>query len=208
MKTTNINKNNKTRNTIITAMLVLIFCASAAGAAAFASRWFNKDDKTDNTVTVDQPVSVSVSGTAAGGIIMPGVETNKVAAEFDISISGDTAQQYKLVIKEIKFEFDAGIIGNERSDGYFADKDELEALFGAGYTDFTATPDVAAFEAFLKEFQVSFNGGAAAALTEGMVLEASAVSATNQTVVITATDDLLLIARGGTLSFTLALEIA
>ena len=45
-------------------------------------------------------------------------------------------------------------------------------------------------------------------MTEGMVLNAAAADATGETVDITATDDLLLIARGGTLTFTLALELA
>jgi len=210
MKTTNTNKNHKTRYTIVlAAILVLLICASATGiVAAAGSRWFNQTNKEDNTVTVDQPVVVAVTGAASEGTIMPGIDSGKVTTVFDISISGGEEQTYKLVIKDIKFEFDAAIFGNERSDGYFDDAAELEALFGAGYADFTGTPDAAAFADFLKEFQVSFNGGAAVSLTEGMVLNASAATAVNQTVSVTATDDLLLIARGGTLSFTLALEIA
>ena len=209
MKTTNTENNKKTRRVILTAMLVLLFCATATGITAFAaSKWFNQTNKTDNTVTVDQPVVVSVSGTASGGTIMPGVGTSKVTTTFDISISGDTAQAYKLVVKEISFEFDEALIGNERDDGYFDDEAEFEALFGAGYSDFTGIPEAAAFADFIKDFQISFNGGAATGLTEGMVLAASAATATNQTVAVTATDDLQLIARGGMLTFTLALEVA
>jgi len=205
---TNANTGKKMRRTFFAAMLALLVCASATGIAVFAARWFNQTNKTDNTVTIDQPIVVSVSGAASGGTIMPGVPSSKVTVEFDVSISGGLEQSYKLVIKDIQFEFDAAIIGNEKDDGYFADEVEFEALFGPGYTDFTGAPDETAFAEFLKEFQVSYNGGAAADLTEGMVLTASAADATGQTVDITANDGLLLIARGGTLSFTLALEIA
>jgi len=207
--TTNTNSNKRARRTVFAVMLALLICVSVTSVAAFAAtRWFNQTDKTDNTVAVDQPVMVSVVGTASGGTIMPGVATSKVTTTFDISISGDTALSYKLVIKDIKFAFDSVIIGNERDDGYFDDEAEFEALFGAGYTDLTGVPQTGALAAFLKEFQVSFNGGSVSDLTEGMALTASAATATNQTVSITATDDLLLIARGGTLSFTLALEVA
>ena len=204
----NNNTNKKTRRTFFAAALALMLCVSAAGITAFAARWFAQTNKTDNTVTVDQPVTVTVTGAAANGTIMPGIEDSKVTVEFDISISGGLEQSYKLVIKDIQFNFDAAIIGSERSDGYFDDEAELEALFGAGYSDFSGEPNKAALADFLKEFKVSFNGGASADLTEGMVLEASAADAAGQTVDITASDDLLLIARGGTLAFTLALEIA
>lgn len=199
---------NKTRRFILVALIVLLFSVSATGVFALAARWFNQTNKEDNTVTVDQPVTVSVTGAASGGTIMPGVESSKINTVFDISISGSGAQTYKLVIKNITFAFDEAIIGAERDDGYFDDAAELEALFGAGYTDFSGDPDEAALAAFLKDFQVSFNGGAAADLVEGMTLLASAATATDQTVDITAKDELLLIARGGTLTFTLALEIA
>jgi len=215
MKATNTNtntNNNKSRlrarHVILAAAVALLFCATATGAAALAARWFDQNDKTDNTVTVDQPVTVTVSGTASGGIIMPGVGTSKVTAEFNISITGEGRLAYKLVVKDVKFEFGAGILGNERSDGYYADQSEFEALFGAGYTDLNGTPDADAFAAFIKEFKVSFNGGAAANLTEGMIILDKAATAADQKVSVSATDDLLLIARGGTLSFTLALEVA
>ena len=205
----NKKTNKRTRRTIFAAAVALLLCISATGVAAFAaSRWFNQTNKTDNTVTVGQPVVVTVTGAASNGTIMPGIESSKVTTTFDISIIDPAAQTYKLVIKDIVFAFDESIIGSERDDGYFDDAAEFEALFGAGYTDFSGEPDATALADFLKEFQVSYNGGAAVSLAEGMTLNASAADAVAQTVTITATDDLLLIARGGTLSFSLALEIA
>ena len=207
MKNTNTT-NKKNRRVVFAVLLVLLFAVTATGIVAFAARWFDQTSKEDNTVTVDQPVIVSVTGAASNGTIMPGVEESKVITEFDVSITGTGTLPYKLVIRDIKFDFDAGIIGSERNDGYFDDEAELEAIFGAGYTDFSGDIDGIALAAFLKEFQVSFNGGALADLEEGMILDGDAASDTGLTVAVTATDDLLLIARGGNLTFTLALEVA
>ena len=152
-----INENKKNRRAVFAAMIALLICASATGAAVFAARWLNQTNKTDNTVTVGQPAVVSVTGAASSGTILPGAGAN-VTTTFDVSITDTTGQTYKLVIKDIGFEFDAAIIGSERSDGYFDDLAEFEALFGTGYTDFAGDPEAAAFADFLKEFQVSYNG--------------------------------------------------
>jgi len=208
MNTTQQGTRKTRSRTLTAAVIALTLCLFVTGIIAYAARWFQETDKTDNTVTVDEPMIVSVSGAASSGIIMPGLETSKVTTTFDISVSGESTSDYKLVIKDIKFTFDPAIFGNERADGEFNDTVEFTALFGAGYTDFLGTPNATAFAAFLKEFQVSFNGGAAADLVEGMTLNPDAVTATGQTVEISATDDLLFIARGGTLTFTLALVLA
>jgi len=210
MKTNSTNREtNKKRNRLLFAgMLALIMGVTATGAIAFAARWFDQTNKTENTVTVDHPVVVSITDGASSGTIMPGVDSTAVKTTFDISISGKTENTYKLVIKDIEFAFDDALIGSIENDGYFDDKAELEAIFGVGYTDFKEIDDYGAFADFLLAFEVSFNGEAAVSLEEGLILNPDAATAKNQTVSITATDDLLLIARGGTLSFTLALEVA
>jgi len=210
------NKKDKKINVkvLLIALIILIVGVSATGIVALAARWFDQTDKTDNTVAVDQPVIVTIMGTASTtpqGTIMPGVLTSYVTTAFDISVSqpaGDTANTYNLIIKDIKFEFDASILNDLKAGGNFADEAELKAIFGDNFANLNEEDIIAtAFADFVGQFNVEFDGSLNA-LTEGMVLIADAVTATGLTVSISANDALLLIARGGTLTFTLALAIA
>ena len=207
MNTNNSNKKNVRRITV-GAAVILLLCLTATGAiAALAARWFDQSNKVNNTVTVDKPVMVSVGGDLSKGVIMPGIAGSEVTTEFDVLIEGESSFKYNLVIKDITFEFDKSLTGSEASIGFINDKAEFEAIFGVGYTDFSQIANAQAFADFLKEFKVSYNDVDMGDLYEGMVLEADAATASGLTVTIHATDDLLLIARGGTLTFTLALEI-
>jgi len=208
MKKNNQKSNKRNSRILLAALLALVMGVTATGVVAFAARWFDQTNKTDNTVKVDRPVTVTIDGAASSGTIMPGVATSKVTTTFGISIEGTAENKYNLVIKDIVYAFDNALIGSNKDNGYFDDKAEFEAIFGEGYADFSGAKDAAAFAAFLKDFKVSFNGGAAAGLAEGMVLSAEVQSVAGLTVSVTADDALQLIARGGTLNFTLALEIA
>jgi len=205
-------EKTKKRPLILAALLMLIIGVFATGIVAFAAtRWFNQSNKTDNTVTVDHPVIVTVSGAASSGVIMPGVDTSKVTTTFDVSITGAediTNATYKLVIKNVDFAFADALKGSDRDDGDFDDENELTAIFGAGYTDFSGEKNAAAFAAFLAEFIVEYNGVGKGSLAEGMAVNPDAATASGQTIAIRATDDLQFIARGGTLTFTIALEVA
>jgi len=203
------NKKTGRRLIIVTALMLLIMGVSATGIIAFAARWFDQTNKTNNTVTVDHPVVVTVTGTASSGTIMPGVATSKVTTTFAVTIDyGDATATlpYKLVIKDIDFDFDPILEGSTKDTGYFDDEAELTAIFGNN-NDVSGVKDATAFAAFLREFKVDYNGTDKGSLIEGVVINPTAANATNQKISITATDDLLLIARGGTLKFTIALEV-
>jgi len=116
--------------------------------------------------------------------------------------------KYNLVIKDIGYAFDDKLIGSTKNNGKFDDKAEFEAIFGEDYENFSTILNVGAFADFLQDFKVSFNGGIVEDLEEGLILDTEVISVTGLTVSITADDALQLIARGGTLRFTLALEVA
>ncbi|MCL2751346.1 MAG: hypothetical protein FWE62_01175, partial [Firmicutes bacterium] len=206
MNTQNKTNRKTTRRVAFAALLALLLCASAVGVVAFAARWFNQTNKTNNTVTVDQPVLVTVSGAASNGTIMPGFESTAVKTVFNIVISGGTGvTEYNLVIRDIKYSFHAASLATIKDIDPFDDTAEIEAIFGAGYDDEYFAADLAsksiedgiAFAAFLSEFRVNF-GGDTIALEEGMILDTYKADAANLEVFIWATDDLQLIARGGT----------
>jgi hypothetical protein len=94
----------KKKGLLIIAALV---CVLTAGATVAYAAWSATLKSAKNTVTVDNPLQISIGGTAMSGTIRPG-DTTGVSATFSVDVDDQGADTYKLVITDIEFKKDDG----------------------------------------------------------------------------------------------------
>jgi hypothetical protein len=83
-------------------ILVAAICVAVAGAS-FAAGWFTNNKSEQNTVTIGEPITISVSGSVAGNtVLMPGASVETV-----FTVAGlESGMNYKLVINNVAFKQD------------------------------------------------------------------------------------------------------